>query len=449
MMDIDIDTILNTAESTLREGLRMGADEVEVYAIRARDVTAFVENNSVKHVKIHEPRGVGLRVLYRKRMGFASVNTLDNGSIGYALDTALKIAKVSVYDRYNTLPDPRHVDTLEGIYDDIIESFSVDDAVRYANDMLNTARGYDSRVTVDSGVFSASMLIHVICNSRGISLHERMSIFSCSIMGMAREGNSVSNFDVQSTATHRLKDIDVHRTASRFAENVVGTLDSKACEGFKGSMVLAPNATLDIIKEPLVFSVNAHNVQRNASRFSKMLGREVGSSDLTVIDDARLIECINASSFDREGVPTRRNVVIDKGTLKQFLHNSYTANRSNAESTGNASGSVNTPPLIDATNFIISPGSICYEDMIKEVKRGIIINRFSGNVNPVDGNFSGVVKGGYLIERGEVKHPVREVMVAGNVFDALKSISMVSKEQVSVMDSLLPYIVVDGVSFTV
>jgi Predicted Zn-dependent proteases and their inactivated homologs len=86
--------------------------------------------------------------------------------------------------------------------------------------------------------------------------------------------------------------------------------------------------------------------------------------------------------------------------------------------------------------------------MIREVRHGIIINRFSGNVNYVDGNFSGVVKGGYLVEHGEIKHPVREVMVAGNVFDAIKSISMISKERLLVVDSLLPYIVIGNISFT-
>jgi len=339
---------------------------------------------------------------------------------------------------------------LSKIYDKSVESLSIDDVVNYARGMLNTAKGYDPRVSVDSGIFEASVFIHAIHTSTGISLHERISILSYSIMGMARDGSMVSNFDVQSNASHTLNGIDtnINDVALKFAKNVVNTLNSRGCESFKGEMVLTPNATIDIIKEPIVFSVNAYNVLRRASRFTDMLGKEVASSNLSITDDATFTDGINASSFDREGCACKSNLIIDKGILKTYLHNTYTASKLNAKSTGNASGGINTPPLIDSTNFIIEAGDSSYDEMIREVRHGIIINRFSGNVNYVDGNFSGVVKGGYLVEHGEIKHPVREVMVAGNVFDAIKSISMISKERLLVVDSLLPYIVIGNISFT-
>jgi PmbA protein len=82
------------------------------------------------------------------------------------------------------------------------------------------------------------------------------------------------------------------------------------------------------------------------------------------------------------------------------------------------------------------------------MKKGIIISRFSGNVNPVNGDFSGVVKGGKLVENGSVLYPVKDVMVAGNVFEALKNLNGVSKERKVIFDSILPYIRFDNVSFT-
>jgi PmbA protein len=80
--------------------------------------------------------------------------------------------------------------------------------------------------------------------------------------------------------------------------------------------------------------------------------------------------------------------------------------------------------------------------------KGIMINRFSGNVNPVNGDFSGVVKGGQYIKKGNIEYAVKEVMVTGNVFDALNDLNGISKEQKILSDSILPYMRFENVSFT-
>jgi PmbA protein len=93
-------------------------------------------------------------------------------------------------------------------------------------------------------------------------------------------------------------------------------------------------------------------------------------------------------------------------------------------------------------------GRTTFDTLIEEIKSGIILSRFSGNVNPVNGDFSGVVKGGKLVKNGEVLHPVKEVMVAGNIFDALRQLTGVSKERKVIYDSILPYMRFDNISFT-
>jgi PmbA protein len=93
-------------------------------------------------------------------------------------------------------------------------------------------------------------------------------------------------------------------------------------------------------------------------------------------------------------------------------------------------------------------GRTTLDTLIEEIKNGIILSRFSGNVNPVNGDFSGVVKGGKLVKNGEVQHPVKEVMVAGNIFDALRQLTGVSKERKVIYDSILPYMRFDNISFT-
>ncbi len=442
--------LLDLCSLAVSEALRLGASEVEAYASRSRHITAYIESNDLKHVKIDEPLGIGIRVILNKAQGFASVNTFNPDKVRDAISTAISMARACPRDRYQRLPLPSKdsIPKLNGIYDSSIEGLGVDDVASYAHEMLNTAKGYDARVTVDSGLFESSSLEHAVSNSNGVGACERISIITWSIMGMARDGSgNVSNFDVQMGSSHSIRGVDVVSTAREFASNVVRSLNSRKVESFKGTMIVTPNAFLELMRDPLVFAINAFNVQRRVSRFARMLGKRV-AADITIIDDGTYIEGIGASSFDREGVVHRRNVIVEHGILRGFIHNTYTATKAGIESTGNASGGIASPPSIDATNLIVEAGGIGYDEMVREVKDGIIVNRFSGNVSSVDGNFSGVVKGGHMIKGGEIAYPVREMMVAGNIYAALKDISMVSKERKLVLDSLLPYIAVDNVSFT-
>lgn len=445
----DVD-LLHLSSLAVNEALRLGASEAEAYASRSRHITAYVESNDLKHIKVDEPLGIGIRVILNKAQGFASVNTFDADKIRDAINTALSMARACPRDRYQRLPSKSSkIPRLNGIYDSSIEGIGVDDVALYAYEMLKTAKGYDARVTVDSALFSSTSLEHAVSNSNGIEACERISIITWSIMGMARDGSSnVSNFDVQMGSSHYLRGVDVVSTAREFASNVVKSLNSRKVESFKGTMIITPNAFLELVKDPLVYAINAFNVQRRVSRFARMLGRRVAADRVTIIDDGTYTEGIGASSFDREGVPHKKNVIVEHGILEGFIHNTYTAGKAGIESTGNASGGIASPPSIDTTNLIVEAGDIGYDEMVREVKNGIIVNRFSGNVSSVDGNFSGVVKGGHMIKDGEVAYAVREMMVAGNIYDALNDISMVSKERRLVLDSLLPYIAIDNVSFT-
>ena len=202
------------------------------------------------------------------------------------------------------------------------------------------------------------------------------------------------------------------------------------------------------MEEVISHSINSDAVQKKSSHFAGKIGRKVASDLLTVDDDATNVEGLGASSFDREGVPHHRNNVIEKGVLKKFLYNTYTAKKDGVRSTGNASGSTSSPPSVSTTNFVVRPGRPSLDALISEVKKGIMISRFSGNVNPVNGDFSGVVKGGRLIRNGTIQHAVKEVMVAGNVFEALHRLNGLSRERKIIYDSILPYMRFDGISFT-
>jgi PmbA protein len=432
----------------LKEAEKRGANYCEAYGVSNKESEVFIENNDLKQSKSHRTDGLGIRVFLNGSLGFSSTNVLEKEHVSDAVRQAIKLARASPSDKFNSMPYLRTVKLLNGIYDRKSESFTASDAVKMAVDMLDSAKSYDKRVSIDSGNFTGSVMTHALFNSNGIRTKETISAFSWSIMGMAIDENEVSNFDFQFGGTHNVKDIDVHSTSREFSKSVIDSLGSKKIESFKGEMLLTPSAVSELVQDVIAYSINSQTVQKEASKFEGLLGKSVSSDLLTLIDDATDIDGLAASSFDREGVPHQRNVIIEKGLLKKFLYNTYTANKGDTKSTGNAGGSAKTPPMVSTTNVIIKAGKTRVDTLISEMEKGIMINRFSGNVNPVNGDFSGVVKGGQYIEKGNIQYAVKELMVAGNVFDALNDLTGISKEQKVLSDSILPYMRFDNVSFT-
>jgi PmbA protein len=441
--------ILDLLHYAIKQAETFGASDAEAYAATNNESEVFIENNDVKQAKSQSVSSIGIRVVLDGSIGFYSINDLAKSRIRDGAATAIKIARASPKDRHNILPNRSKSKSLRGIYDRNAESFQTLDAATSAAEMLKAAKSYDNRVSVDSGNFSAQVTTHALANSNGIELKERASVFSWSIMGMAIENTDISSFDYQVGGSHYVKDIDVSNTASDFAETVVKSLGTeKIQDSFKGEMLLTPMAANEMIEEVIAYAINSDALQKKSSHFAGKIGKHVASDLLTVEDDATNVDGLNASSFDREGVSHRRNVVIEKGILKKFLYNTYTASKDGVRSTGNAGGSTSSPPVVSTTNFLVKPMRSSVDTLISEIDKGILISRFSGNVNPVNGDFSGVVKGGRLIMRGTIQHSVKEVMVAGNVFEALRRLNGISRERKVIYDSILPYMRFDGISFT-
>jgi PmbA protein len=150
------------------------------------------------------------------------------------------------------------------------------------------------------------------------------------------------------------------------------------------------------------------------------------------------------SPFDGEGVPTRRTVVIEKGVLKSYLLNTYTARKLGLKTTGNASRGLAGTPGTGSGNFYLEPGTRTQQQIIADVKRGLYVTEFLGfGVNLVTGDFSRGASG-LWIENGELTYPVEEITVAGNLKDMLNNISEIGNDLEFRGSTAAPTLRIDG-----
>jgi len=155
-----------------------------------------------------------------------------------------------------------------------------------------------------------------------------------------------------------------------------------------------------------------------------------------------------SSIFDDEGTPCKNKKIIEKGKFLEqgLLHNSYTAAKEGIESTGNAMrSSYSSLPSIDATNFNLKPGTISKEELINDIKQGILFEYSGDSANISTGDFSGLILQGNLIENGEIKHSLNKTMFGINLMDLFQNISQISKEYKIYGPYQAPYVKIDNV----
>ncbi|MCL0084372.1 TldD/PmbA family protein [Dehalococcoidia bacterium] len=440
--------LLDLGERAVKKSLGFGADEAEAFLIQGREISVQAENNEIKVATSQVEDGIGIRVFSNKGLGFASVNVLNEKEIEEAARDAVRLSQVTPRDEYNILPEPKPIKRVPGLYDDKIEGLGLDKAISLVEEMLAIARDYDSRVIVELATFDARVEWRGVVSSRGIREEEQGTHFLYCIEGMARDGEEVSSLNYRLDSTRLVGEIDVKRIALEFAKSVVDSLGAKKGETFRGTVILSPNAVAELMTEIIIHSINANNVQKGMSKWAGKLDERVASSMLTLEDNGLLEGGAGSYSFDREGLPPTALKIIEDGYLRTYMYNTYTARKEGRRSTGHASGGARGLPSIGPTNLIVKAGDKSKDELISEIKEGVLVTRFAGTANPVSGDFSGVVKGGFLIKDGEITNPLIETLMAGNLFELLPRISGLSRETERIESLVAPYVRIEEVSIT-
>ena len=177
--------------------------------------------------------------------------------------------------------------------------------------------------------------------------------------------------------------------------------------------------------------------------------------NVTIVDDGTMVfrtadglplGGFGTSAFDGEGLPTRRTVIVERGILKSYVLNSYTARKLGLKSTGNASRGLAGNPGIGAGNFHLEAGSMSPAELIGDVKQGLYVTEVMGvGTNLVTGDYSQGAAG-LWIENGELAYPVEQITIAGNLKDMYRNISAIGNDLRFRSASASPTIRVEGMT---
>ncbi len=406
----------------------------EVYFGKSKFITIEIEENSVKNNEMGSSLGVSIRAIDKRgSLGFAFTNNLERKSMEKMISNALGMMNAGTGD-----PDfkdlPEHYEkypSVKGLFDKELKALQIEDSISYAKDLINVCKEDEFAIS-QSADFSSSYTKAYVFNSNGIEINGKVT--SCSITSNIIVKDKVSNetsfgFDWQSARNLKeINAIDIARSALTKAKR---NLNRIKINNMKVPLILTPNGTISLILSPLASAINAETFQYKRSFLIGKRNETIGSELLNIEDNALMDGALGSSPFDAEGVPCKNKSVIQSGKFLQdgLLHNSYTASKEGIESTGNAvRSSYSSVPSIGATNFIMKPGDFFYNEMIRDVKKGIILEYTGDSPNITTADFSGLILQGNLIENGEIKKPLNETMVGINLFELFNNLDAVSKE---------------------
>jgi PmbA protein len=431
--------------------IRNGAEEAEAFLSTLSNTSINIERGQIVRSTKRVDQGLGVRAIYKKAMGFSYTNTLTFKNIENAATEAFKSARASRPDsNWQNLPSPKSFGETKGTYDKSLETISSDELVEMAVVMLEAVEACDSRVLPVDGGVGTSLTHTVVVNSQGVEAYDRGSAIGCSMETIARDGADVTPacFELDAARAHSIDPEWVGREAARQA---VSSLKAEKLASGSFPVIFTQDAFRSLLSYTLINAVKADYVQRERSALKGKVGEEIASDLVTVYDDGLLEGGLLTGKFDGEGVPCQKTLVIERGVLRQFLYDNYTANKAGVESTSNASRGGFVPyastPVLEASNFVVSEGNKSAEDLVGEVEDGLIVYGVQGahSSNVESGEFSVVATPVWKIEGGSVVYPVRGVMLAGVVFDVLKNVSALGNNVRKIGQLVAPWVRVEDV----
>jgi PmbA protein len=415
---------LGLAARAVEAALDAGASDAEAYLSEAREREVRVHGGEVESLAAATQRGMGLRAWIGHRVGYAFGTDLGEAGIAAIASRAVEAARAGDEDEFAGPPEAEGTPPSLELTDASIEAASPAELAEIALAVERSAIDADQRVTgVEAAVYGGADERVAIASSTGVSGEFEASSCSAYVQVLAAGETGVETglgFEL-ARGPERLDPRAIGEEGAARATAMIGAgkPESRSCPVVLDPIVAASFAGL------IGGVLGADAVQRGRSPFAGRLGDEVAGEALALHDDGTDPGGPNSSPFDGEGVPRRRTALIEGGRLHAYLYDSYTARRAKAASTASAGrGSYRSPPGVAASNLIVAPGELSFEQLLAEAGEGVFVTDVVGlhsGVNPVSGVFS-VGASGRAIRGGELAEPLREFTIASDLVSMLGAV---------------------------
>ncbi len=411
---------------------KLKVKEFELYCVDLYSTEIGIKDQQLEDMNTSHVLGASLRVLKDDQIGFSYLLQLDDEhSICSMVDQAVELTEFHPKDKaysFLALDDNLSWPNIN-LVDREAERLSFETRFDKTREMEAAAKSFDKRISkIHEASYHENHGRICLFTSKGVELEQEGTLFGISITLMASNKNE-SEMGWEFLYTREFQHLDFEAVGKRAARKAIKALGGRPIKTQITPAILSPYVATEFLGI-LIPSFKGENIYKNKSLLKDKKGEPIFSKKVTILDDGVLENGIRSAIFDAEGYPQECNILIEKGTVKNFLYDIYWAKKCNDSSTGNAyRAGIKQPPSIEATNLYLKPGLISQEQLLKDMNSGFFITEVMGThtADPISGDFS-FGASGFWVENGEEKFPVKGVTIAGNILNIFSKIEKIGND---------------------
>ena len=413
------------ASALLDMSKKAGAEAAEVIGLEKKSLNVDVLNGMLEGVERSEAIDIGLRVIVEGRQACLSCSDVREESLEKMVTRSLSMAREAPVDKdivlatNDQLVSVQDLEALDSIDTEVM--VEVDRLEKWAIEAEVEARKVKGITQVQGSSASVGIIKSRLAFSNGFSQGYSRSGVNISCVSISGQGNKMERDYASESRVHisdlpspsSIGQLSGERAAARFGARKPPTGNYP---------VLYDERVSSSLVSHLIGAINGASIVRGSSWLAKNLGEEIFPKNISIKECPLRARCSGSRPFDAEGLKTNTKNIINNGILETWLLDLSSSQNLGLESTGNAVRSVSSPPSPGISNISLIGGLKSRDYLIKEMGTGLLVTSMIGlTLNPITGDYSRGASG-YWVENGEVKYPVNECTLAGNLKEMLKTI---------------------------
>ena len=418
-------------QKVIATAMSQGGDYADLFFEHKKSNSLGLEDGKVNRASSNIDFGVGIRVLKGDQTGFAYSETLTPEALHNAALMAANIANST-----NSFSPVEVKEKMPASYYNITrkwEDVSVKDKVPFVQKMNDKVFSLDSKVIKVNAFLNDETAYVMFFDSEGkLTYDYRPLINFGAVCIMEKQGKVENSYSARSfrKGFEWLTEEIVDEIAKEAVDRTNLLFEATKPRAGEMPVVMGAGGSGILLHEAIGHTFEADFNRKGTSIFSDKMGKKVAESFVNIIDDGTVESNRGSINIDDEGNDVQKTYLVKDGILNSYIHDRISSNYYNVAPTGNGRRESfrNIPlPRMRATYMEVGPHS--KDDIISNVDYGVYVDNFSnGEVKIGAGDFTFFVKSGYLIEKGKLTQPIKDINIIGNGPRALADITMVADD---------------------
>jgi len=418
-----------------------GADEVAINISNQRSIEIEYRDKKLENLKESTQNSLSISIYAQNKFSSHSTNDLRKETLEKLIAEGVASTRYMSEDKYRSLPDPKYypkdlsanLDLMDADYDKVQSS----DRLKIASAIEQAAMATSDKIISTSAGYNDTYYTSTKVQSNGFEGQSEGTFYSFGAEVTVKDGEAGRPEDYEYESYRFRKGWtspeEIGRKAAKRALQKIG---QKKFESGK-YLILVENRVASRLLSMMLQPLTGRAIQQKSSYLDGMIGKQIASNLLTITDDPLIKQAMGSRLYDGEGLAAKRMPIIEKGILRNYYIDTYYGKKLEFE-----------PTTSGPSNLVFEYGTRSLEQMIANMKRGILITNFlGGNSNPTTGDFSLGISG-MLVENGAIVAPLNEMNISGNGKEFWNQLVELGNDPYPNSSIMRPSMLFDGINFS-